>query len=78
MLDTLVSMCYSGFIKRKQGGFEMYQYKMECYRTEDNTLFIKDGSNNLEYFNKYKNKENYRIKIFQKVNNRWKIIYSEL
>ena len=51
---------------------------MECYRTEGNTLFIKDGSNNLEYFNKYKNKENYRIKIFQKVNNRWKIIYSEL
>ena len=56
----------------------MYKYKMESYKTEDNTLFIKDGSNNLEYFNKYKNKTNYKIKIFQKVNNRWKMIYSEL
>lgn len=56
----------------------MYKYKMEVYKTKDNTLFIKDGSNNLEYFNKYKNKTNYKIKIFQKVNNRWKVIYSEL
>lgn len=56
----------------------MYKYKMESYRAEDNTLFMKENSNNVEYFNKYKNKENYKIEIFQKVNNRWKKIYSEL
>ena len=52
-------------------------YKMEVYRSEENTLFKTEKSNNLEYFDKYKNKTNYKIKIFQKVKNRWKLIYSE-
>ena len=52
-------------------------YKMEAYRTEDKTLFNTEKSNNLEYFEKYKNRSNYKIKIFQKVKNKWKLIYSE-
>lgn len=52
-------------------------YKMEVYRTEDKKLFRTEKSNSLEYFDRYKNRSNYRIKIFQKVKNRWKLIYSE-
>ena len=53
-------------------------YKMEVYRTEEKTLFRTEKSNNLEYFDRYKNRTNYKIKIFQKVKNRWKLIYSEV
>ena len=52
-------------------------YKMEVYRAEEKTLFKTEKSNNLEYFDRYKNRTNYKIKIFQKVKNRWKLIYSE-
>lgn len=52
-------------------------YKMEAYRTEDKKLFRTEKSNSLEYFDRYKNRSNYKIKIFQKVNNRWELIYSE-
>ena len=52
-------------------------YKMEVYRSEENTLFRTEKSNNLEYFDRYKNRTNYKIKIFQKIKNRWKLIYSE-
>ena len=53
-------------------------YKMEVYRTEEKTLFKTEKSNSLEYFDRYKNRNNYKIKIFQKVKNRWKVIYSEV
>ena len=52
-------------------------YKMEVYRVEEKTLFKTEKSNSLEYFDKYKNRSNYKKKIFQKVKNRWKLIYSE-
>lgn len=53
-------------------------YKMEVYRAEEKTLFRTEKSNNLEYFDRYKNRTNYKIKIFQKIKNRWKLIYSEV
>ena len=57
----------------------MYKYKMEVYKTWDEKgLVTTQKSNNISYFDKYKNKNNYRIKIFQKVKNRWKLVYSEL
>lgn len=64
---------------RKQKVKEVKQmYKMEVYRAEEKTLFRTEKSNNLEYFDRYKNRTNYKIKIFQKVKNRWKLIYSEV
>ena len=30
------------------------------------------------YFDRYKNRTNYKIKIFQKVKNKWNLIYSEV
>ena len=53
-------------------------YKMEVYKTEEKTLFRTEKSNNLEYFDRYKNRTNYKIKIFQKVKNKWNLIYSEV
>ena len=53
-------------------------YKMEVYRAEEKTLFTTEKSNNLEYFDRYKNRANYKIKIFQKVKNKWNLIYSEV
>ena len=53
-------------------------YKMEAYRTEEKTLFRTEKSNNLKYFDRYKNRTNYKIKIFQKVKNKWNLIYSEV
>lgn len=52
-------------------------YNMEVYRTGEKNCFRAEKSNNLEYFDRYKNKTNYKIKIFQKVKNRWQLIYSE-
>lgn len=51
---------------------------MEVYKTWDDRGLIKtEKSNLLEYFDRYKNRINYKIKIFQKVKNRWELIYSE-
>ena len=52
-------------------------YKMEVYGAEK-TLFKTEKSNKLEYFDRYKNRTNYKIKIFQKIKNRWILIYSEV
>ena len=52
-------------------------YKMEVYTTEEKTLFIVEKSNNLEYFDRYKNRTVYKIKILRKVKNTWEVIYSE-
>ena len=51
-------------------------YKMEVYK--EKTLFITEKSNNLEYFDRYKKRTNYKIKLFQKLKNKWKLIYSEV
>lgn len=40
-----------------------YKYIMYVYKTWDGELLRKDGSNSLSYFDKYKNKDNYRIII---------------
>lgn len=53
------------------------KYKLEAFNL-DNVLFNTIYSNNLDYLELYKNRTNYRIKIFQKISNKWKIIYSEL
>ena len=53
-------------------------YKMEVYRAEEKTLFKTEKSNNLEYFDRYKNRTNYKINIKKKKKNRWKLIYSEV
>ena len=55
----------------------VYKYKMNAYRTDDGKLFNTEQSNNLEYFDKYKSKCSYLIEIFQRVGNRWKLIYTE-
>lgn len=60
---------------KRNGVIQMY--KMEVYRMEDKKLFRTEKSNNLEYFDRYKNRSNYKIKIFQKIKNRWELIYSE-
>lgn len=53
-------------------------YKMEVFKNWDNKDKVRtEKSNNLEYFDRYKNKTNYKIKIFHKVKNRWELIYSE-
>lgn len=52
-------------------------YKMEVYVTETKELYRTEKSNNLEYFDKYKNRTNFQIKIFQKIKNKWQLIYSE-
>jgi hypothetical protein len=54
-----------------------YKYKMNAYRTDDGKLFNTEKSNSLEYFDRYKSRCNYQIKIFQRINNRWKLIYTE-
>lgn len=53
-------------------------YKMEAFRVEDGTLFSTEKSNNPIYFDRYKNKTSYKIRIFQKINGRWKLIYDEV
>lgn len=42
-----------------------YKYRMEVYRLWDGQLSHKSGSNSLEYFDKFKNKRNFRIVIKQ-------------
>lgn len=56
----------------------MYKYKMKVYKTGEKESFRNDWSNNLNYFDKYKGRVNYKIEIFEKVKSRWKLIYSEL
>lgn len=52
-------------------------YKMDVYEAENNTLFRTEKANNIEFFNRYKGRNNYYIKVFQKIGNRWKLVYSE-
>ena len=50
-----------------------YKYTMYAYNNWNGAFHRKEGSNNLAYFDKYKNKENYRIVIKEGR----KIIYDE-
>ena len=56
--------------KHNKGDDNMYKYKMEVYRTGEKESFRNEKSNNIKYFDKYKNKVNYKIRIFEKVKNR--------
>ena len=50
-----------------------YKYMMYVYKNWDRELLMKVGSNNLEYFNKNKHKDNYSIVIKEGR----KIVYDE-
>lgn len=50
-----------------------YKYLMYVYNNWNGAFHRKVGSNNLEYFDKYKHKENYRIVIKEGR----KVIYDE-
>ena len=53
-------------------------YKMDVYKTENKELFRTEKSNNLEYFDRYKYRKNFKIEIFKREKNKWVKIYSEL
>lgn len=50
------------------------KYKMIVKRKWDNKYNNQQYSNNLEYFEKYKNKSNYNISIYEKINNKKRLI----
>lgn len=54
----------------------MYKYKMIAYCL-NGSIHTEIKSNNIEFLNKYKNKVNYRIQIFEKRKS-WHCIYSEI
>lgn len=53
-------------------------YKMIAYNRETGDQFFPQFANNLQWFDKYKNKENYRIEIFKRVGKKYKLIYKEV
>jgi len=53
------------------------KYKMVTRMKETKEKFYERKSNNLQWFDKYLKKENFESQIFEKVGNRWKLIYSE-
>ena len=50
-----------------------YKYTMYVYNNWNGAFHLKEDSNNLEHFDKYKHKENYRIVIKEGR----KVIYDE-
>lgn len=54
----------------------MSEYKMVAY-TVEGEKFSEQWSRNVEWFDRFKKKKNYRIQIFEKVKNRWHMIYNE-
>ena len=53
------------------------KFKLEAFDL-DNVLINTIYSNNLDFLEQYKNKTNFRVKILQKISNKWEVIYSEL
>ena len=51
-------------------------YKMVSYNSDGKIYYI-SKSNNLSFFDRYKNKQNYKIQIYKKAK-KWELIYSEL
>lgn len=51
-------------------------YKMEVYTLQNDNLHLSQKSNNLSYFDRYKNRKNYRIKIYKR-GRKWELIYNE-
>lgn len=52
-------------------------YKMVAYSREDGYKFYSQIANNLEWFERYKNRKNYRIEIYKRVGKKFKLIYRE-
>lgn len=52
-------------------------YKMIAYNRWDGGRHYPQYSNNIEFFDRYKNKENYRIEIYKLVGKKYKMIYKE-
>lgn len=53
------------------------KYKMVSRLKETKEKHNEIKSNNISFFDKYLNKENFESQIFEKIGNRWKLIYSE-
>lgn len=53
------------------------KYKLVAYKNEDNKVYYISKSNNLAFFDRYKNKTKYKIQIYKKVK-KWELIYDEL
>lgn len=53
------------------------KYKLVAYKNEDNKVYYISKSNNLEFFDRYKNKTNYKIQIYKR-GRKWELIYDEL
>ena len=52
-------------------------YKMVAYLREDGSRLFPQYANNIQYFDRYKDKTNYRIEIYKLVGKRYKLIYKE-
>ena len=52
-------------------------YKMVAYSREDGMKFYSQIANNIEWFNQYKHRKNYRIEIYRQTGKRYKLIYKE-
>ena len=57
--------------------FKMKAYKKD-FLTSEIEFLQEVKSNSLEYFESRKNRKNHTIEIFQKIKNKWVLIYSEL
>ena len=57
--------------------FKMKAYKKD-FLTSEIEFLQEVKSNSLEYFESRKNRKNHAIEIFQKIKNKWVLIYSEL
>ena len=51
-------------------------FKMVAYNSDGKIYYI-SKSNNLSFFDRYKNKTNYKIQIYKK-GRKWQLIYDEL
>ena len=52
-------------------------YKMIAYNRETGDRFFPQFANNIQWFDKYKNKDNYRIEIYKLSGKKYKLIYKE-
>lgn len=53
------------------------KYKLVSYQNGSNKVYYTTMSNNLEFFDRYKNKTNYKIQIYKK-GKKWELIYDEV
>ena len=57
-------------------------YKMKSYKRDfesgEINLISCNKSYNLQFFDRFKHRTNYAIEIYEKVKNKWVLIYTEL